>query len=143
MADDLGKTDISLYGSPFVETPNIDAIGKNGVVFQEGYVTSPICSPSRAGLLTGSAISNGLGYEIQPHDRYPKNRLELYYFKYLMDTGDWLVTDRKKVPRKRARKKQGLPPTEFTLAELLKKVGYRTAIIGKWHLGDNEDGYSH
>lgn len=138
MADDLGKTDISLYGSPYVNTPNIDAIGKNGVVFQEGYVSSPICSPSRAGLLTGR-YQQRFGYEIQPHDRYPKNRLELYFFKHFMDTGDWLVTDQKRVPRRRARKKQGLPPTEFTLAELLKKVGYQTAIIGKWHLGDNKN----
>ena len=51
LADDLGKTDISLYGSPYLTTPHIDAIGKDGVIFSEGYVTAPICSPSRAGLL--------------------------------------------------------------------------------------------
>lgn len=48
LADDLGQTDISLYGGTKVSTPNIDAIGKNGATFSEGYISSPVCSPSRA-----------------------------------------------------------------------------------------------
>ena len=137
LADDLGKTDISLYGSPYLTTPHIDAIGKDGVIFSEGYVTAPICSPSRAGLLTGR-YQQRFGYEYQPHERYPQNRLELWFFKHIINTGDWLVADQNQFPRKSDQILQGLPPTEFTIAELLKKEGYQTGIFGKWHLGAHE-----
>ena len=137
LADDLGKTDISLYGSPYLTTPHIDAIGKEGVIFSEGYVTAPICSPSRAGLLTGR-YQQRFGYEYQPHERYPQNRLELWFFKHIINTGDWLVADQNQFPRKSDQILQGLPPTEFTIAELLKKEGYQTGIFGKWHLGAHE-----
>jgi hypothetical protein len=53
MADDLGQTDISLYGSKRISTPNIDAIGLNGVTFQEAYITSPVCSPFPCGITDG------------------------------------------------------------------------------------------
>jgi arylsulfatase A-like enzyme len=142
LADDLGKTDISLYGSPHVKTPHIDAIGHNGVVFTEGYVSTPICSPSRAALLTGR-YQQRFGFEYQPHERYARNRLEVFVFKHLMNTGDWLVADNPAAPREKDKILQGLPPTEITLAELLKKEGYRTAAIGKWHLGYNEAAEPH
>ena len=134
LADDLGKTDISLYGSPYLQTPHIDAIGQNGAIFQEGYISSAICSPSRAGLLTGR-YQQRFGFEYQPHDRYPKNRIEKFVFKNLMNTGNWLVANQNKFPNKRDLAKQGLPPSEITIAELLKKENYKTGIIGKWHLG--------
>ncbi|MEZ4287617.1 MAG: sulfatase-like hydrolase/transferase [Polyangiales bacterium] len=53
LADDLGKYEVSAYGAEHISTPNIDQIGAEGVVFEEGYVTSPTCAPSRAGLMTG------------------------------------------------------------------------------------------
>ena len=137
LADDLGKTDISLYGSPFVKTPNIDAIGHEGIIFNEGYITSPICSPSRAGLMTGR-YQQRFGFELIVHDRYPKNRLEYYGFKYLMPTGEWRVADLVQYPDFDQMLKQGLPPSEIILSELLKKHGYATGITGKWHLGYNE-----
>lgn len=134
LADDLGKTDISLYGGKHVETPNIDGIGKDGVTFTEGYISSPICSPSRAGLLTGR-YQQRFGYEYQPHDRYPKNMLEYFVYRNFLDTREWSLTDDKTFPDFEDILQQGLPMEEFTLAELLEKHGYSTGIIGKWHLG--------
>ncbi|MCB9233834.1 MAG: sulfatase-like hydrolase/transferase [Bacteroidia bacterium] len=137
MADDLGKTDISLYGSPFLQTPHLDSIGLQGVTFGDGYVSSPVCSPSRAGLLTGR-YQQRYGYDYQYHLRYPKNRLEYFVFDWFIDTDQWDVATQSAFPRQVDMDRQGLPPSEITLAELLKKQGYATGIIGKWHLGNQE-----
>jgi len=136
-ADDLGKTDISLYGGKTVDTPNIDTIGDEGIIFTEAYCNSPICSPSRAGMLTGRYVQR-YGYELQPHDRYPKNRLEYLIVRHFMDRGDWIVAEHNGYPLQEDIDKQGVPPSEITLGELLKSRGYKTGIIGKWHLGHNE-----
>ena len=79
LADDLGQTDISLYGSKYIETPNIDAIGKNGITFTEGYISSPVCSPSRAGLITGR-YQQRFGHELQMCEQYVKNKLQYWGF---------------------------------------------------------------
>lgn len=137
VADDLGKTDISLYGKPPIQTPNIDSIGLKGMTFTEGYITSPICAPSRAGMLTGR-YQQRFGFECQPHDRYPKNRIEMFVYKNLIATGDWLVADQAEFPRFKDIMKNGMPPSEIMLSEILQKAGYRTGIAGKWHLGGGE-----
>lgn len=138
LADDLGLMDVSRYGGQAVQTQHIDAIGAQGVTFQEGYVSSPICAPSRAGLMTGR-YQQRFGFEINIHERYPKNRLEYLVYANLLNTGNWKVAqhDNWAIPTFEDLHKQGLPPTEFTLAELLKTKGYQTAAIGKWHLGYN------
>ncbi|MBI1288046.1 MAG: sulfatase-like hydrolase/transferase [Flavobacteriales bacterium] len=137
IADDLGKTDISLYGHPPIQTPNIDSIGLKGMTFTEGYITSPICAPSRAGMLTGR-YQQRFGFEYQPHDRYPKNRIEMFVYKNFIATGDWLVADQIEFPRFQDMMKNGMPPSEIMLSEILQKAGYRTGIAGKWHLGAGE-----
>ena len=136
LADDLGKNDISLYNTRGVDTPNIDAIGQGGVVFTDAYCTSPICSPSRAAIMTGR-YQQRFGHELQGGDRYPQNRLEYLVFKHILDIGFWRVAELA-VPRKEDIARQGLDPGEITLAEMLHSCGYATGLIGKWHLGHEE-----
>lgn len=99
--DDLGYGDLSCYGSEACRTPHLDALAADGIRFTDWYSNSPVCSPSRAALLTG---------------RYPAR------------AGVSRILGGK-------RGSAGLPATETTLATVLKDQGYRTALIGKWHLG--------
>lgn len=137
LADDLGKYDISLYGGKSTPTPQIDSLAASGVTFQDGYVSASICSPSRAGILTGR-YQERFGHEFQPGDRYPKNNLEYYGFKYLINTNNWRLNDKINYPNEASIATQGLPQSEITFADLAKREGYSTAIIGKWHLGHNK-----
>ncbi|WP_264538384.1 sulfatase-like hydrolase/transferase [Flavobacterium sp. N1736] len=137
LADDLGKYDISLYGGKATPTPQIDSLAASGVTFTDGYVSASICSPSRAGLLTGR-YQERFGHEYQPGDRYPKNNLEYYAFKYLINTNNWRLNQKIEYPNDASIATQGLPQSEITFADLAKKQGYATAIIGKWHLGHNK-----
>ena len=144
MADDLGKSEVSIYGNSNVPTPHIDSIALEGVNFTEGYITSPICSPSRAGLITGR-YQQRFGYEVQPHDRYPRNMLEFLGFKYFVDTDGWNLPDLDEIsyPDQVNIDRQGLPPSEITIGELFQAYGYKTAMIGKWHLGYGEHAQPH
>ena len=109
LGDDLGYCDISMYGCKEIPTPNIDSIGKNGIRFSNAYVSAPVCSPSRAGLMTG---------------RYQQR------FGFEFNAGP--------LPRALANKDMGLPLTEITLAQVMKKAGYATGMVGKWHMGMND-----
>jgi len=135
-ADDLGKFDISLYGGKEVPTPNIDALAASGATLTDGYVTAPICSPSRAGLLTGR-YQQRFGHELQPGDRYPGTTLEYLIAKhFILNDGDWKLNDLKHpFPSPESQATQGLPQSEITFADLGKSQGYATGIVGKWHLG--------
>jgi arylsulfatase A-like enzyme len=134
VADDLGLTDISLYGSPHLVTPNIDSIGTDGVVFTQAYATAPICSPSRAGLLTGR-YQNRYGFESQPMNRYARSRLEYWINDKIIDTSPMYLGEMGAVPKSDQIKRQGVPPTEILLSEALSSAGYRNDAVGKWHLG--------
>lgn len=107
MADDLGYGDLGCYGSPVNRTPHIDGLAEDGIRFTDFYASSPICTPSRASLLTAC---------------YPR-RTGLHE----AETGHWVL-----IPRNT----RGLDPAETTMAEVLRGKGYATACIGKWHLGD-------
>lgn len=106
-ADDAGYADFSLNGNQLIQTPNIDAIAANGVKFTNAYVSGPVCSPSRAGLLTG---------------RYQQR----FGHEYNIG-GNFTNTDPDSI---------GLAVGEKTIADYLKAEGYGTALIGKWHLGE-------
>lgn len=142
VADDLGRMDTSMYGEPGTpKTPALDRLAREGVAFTQGYVTAPICSPSRAALLTGR-YQQRFGHEGQPHERYAQNHLEYFVFKHFIATGDWLLR-RPVRPFDDDVQRQGLPKSEVTLAEVLKRHGYATGIFGKWHLGWSDDVVPH
>ncbi len=106
ISDDQGYADVGFHGSKEIFTPNIDRIANNGVIFSEGYVSYAVCSPSRAGLITGR-YQNRFGY-----------------------TRNILLAPKDST--------MGLPLTEQTLPDVLRKANYKTKAIGKWHLGAHE-----
>lgn len=138
VVDDLGKYEISSYGSTTMKTPNMDQLATEGVRFTDCYVSSPVCSPSRAGLLSGRYPTR-YGFETQPMELYPNNLAVYALGKYMINTGDFVMDSKPKFPPEWEIQKQGLPPTEFTLAEILKMRNYNTACIGKWHLGFSDE----
>jgi arylsulfatase A-like enzyme len=115
LADDLGWRDLSIQGSTFYETPNIDRIGREGMRFKQGYATCQVCSPSRASIMTG---------------KYPA-RLAITDWIGAAEGTDW-KRNTKLLP---AHYHHQLSQDETTLAEAFKEGGYRTFFAGKWHLG--------
>ncbi len=134
VADDLGKSELSAYGATQISTPNIDKIGANGVVFNDAYVTSPVCAPSRAAILTGK-YQQRYGFETQPMEYYPNSKIKHHLAKKAKRLGDWTVATEPSYPKKDMLEHQGIPVSETSLAEVYQKAGYKTALIGKWHLG--------
>ena len=134
MADDLGYFDISLHGNTQIQTTNIDALARQGIECTRAYVSAPSCAPSRAGLITGR-YQQRFGFENQLHERLPRNRFELFAARHFIHSNPWKIKKLTSIPNEAGRRREGLPPTEITLAEILKKREYRTAIFGKWHLG--------
>jgi len=134
LVDDLGKYEVSAYGAEHISTPHIDQIGREGVIFDEAYVTAPTCAPSRAGIMTGR-VQNRYGFETQIMEFYPTNMIEYLSGKYFMNTGEFVMKAKPDFPAEWQIQKQGVPPTEINLAEALKPLGFTTGNVGKWHLG--------
>lgn len=138
VVDDLGKFEISAYGSKTMKTPHIDQLAKEGVLFTDCYVTSPVCAPSRAGIMSGR-YPERYGFETQPIEFYPNNLAMYAMIRYLVNTGDFVMDSKPKFPPEWQIQKQGLPPAELSMAEVLKMRNYHTGCIGKWHLGFSKE----
>ena len=116
MADDLGWKDLHCYGNENVDTPNLDRLAKQGLFFTDAYSAAPVCTPTRAALMTGESparlnITNHAGGH-PPNFQLPGTDLM---------TPIWL---------------RHLPLERVTIAEQLKKAGYATGFVGKWHLSN-------
>ncbi len=118
-ADDLGWADLTSYGSSFYETPNLDKLASKGIRFTQSYATCPVCSPTRASMMTG---------------------------KYPVKTGvtDW-IRGRQEDGKARPYEKLIAQPTAYqlaleekTIAEMALENGYKTFFAGKWHLGEEK-----
>jgi uncharacterized sulfatase len=129
LADDLGYGDLGAYGNELIRTPNLDQLSNAGARFTSFYASAPICSPSRAGLLTGRyPIRTGITLPLPPANPSLgvaiSQRLNRWLARAgLMENGLQHLVD-------------GLPASEITIAEALKRAGYATGMVGKWHLGD-------
>ena len=105
LVDDMGYEGVSCFGNPYFETPEIDRLAEEGMRFTDFHSSGTVCSPTRAGLLTGRYQQRaGIEAVIHPRDEHPEHR-------------------------------KGLQSSETTFAEALKQKGYTTGIIGKWHQG--------
>lgn len=118
MADDLGWKDLHCYGNEKIDTPNIDRLAKQGMLFTDAYSASPVCTPTRAALMTGESparlniTNHAAGHP--PNFRKPgTNLLEPIWLRHL-------------------------PLERVTLAEQLKQAGYATGFVGKWHLSHRD-----
>jgi arylsulfatase A-like enzyme len=107
VADDLGHGDLGSYGAPDIRTPNLDRLAREGVRFTQFYANAPVCTPTRAALMSGRYQQRvRLERPIETNAATPATGLDI-----------------------------GLPATGRSLPQLLKNAGYATGLIGKWHLG--------
>ena len=119
LTDDLGWADLQCYGSTFYETPNLDKLASQGLRFTRAYATAPVCSPTRASLMTGKyPIKTGVTDWIA--GRQANNKTWPYEKFLARPTAYQLALE------------------EETIAEIAVKSGYKTFYAGKWHLGENE-----
>ena len=118
LADDLGYAEVGAYGQKKIETPNIDALAKEGMLFTQHYTSAPVCAPARHMLLTGKHAGHA----------------------YIRSNSEWKergdVWDHYAMAKDSTLEGQGpMPESTITMADRLKEIGYTTGIVGKWGLG--------
>lgn len=118
LADDLGWTDLGVMGSDYYETPNIDRLAAEGLLFDNAYAAAANSAPSRACMMTGMYTPRHGVYTVSPPDRGDRRLRKLIPIANTDDVRADFVT----------------------MAEALRQQGYRCGHIGKWHLGDDADG---
>ncbi|MFT7159655.1 MAG: arylsulfatase A-like enzyme [Bacteroidia bacterium] len=112
LVDDLGWKDLGCYGSEFYETPNIDRLASKSMLFTDAFASCPVCSPTRASIMTG---------------KYPSR----------LNITDWIPGSNPKIKKLLGPEDLNeMPLAEVTIAETLKSNGYKTFFAGRWHLGD-------
>lgn len=117
LADDLGWTDLGCQGSKFYRTPNIDKLAAGGLRFTNGYTCGPNCQPTRAALMSGQYGPRTGVYTVGGIERF-----------------DWSTR-----PLRPVDNVQKLPLDRTTLGDAMKAAGYKTALFGKWHLGQDAE----
>ena len=141
LVDDMGWNDLSWNGGGVadgsVPTPNINSLARDGVEFSMGYAGNATCAPSRAAILTGR-YPQRFGFESTPAPPALGNFAARMRNANLAPGEPPAVFRADLIDQVPAMNEQGVPPSEITLAELLHENGYRTAMLGKWHLGGTE-----
>ena len=139
LVDDLGFNQISSYGGGMAngqfKTPNIDKLANDGVLCTNGYSSSPVCSPSRASLLTGR-FATRFGYEFTPTTSSMMKAISVFSKKNGIADGIYYDNREENII---AIDQMGIPQSEKTIPEMLKPEGYHNIHIGKWHLGHGKD----
>jgi arylsulfatase A-like enzyme len=124
LADDLGYGDLGCYGQKIIETPNLDQLASEGMLFTQFYSAAPVCAPARCMLLTG--LNSGRS-QIRGNDEMRERGDVRDYLAMLADSS--------------LEGQRPLKPGTFTLGSMLKSIGYKTGAVGKWGLGaPNTDG---
>ncbi|MBM4048493.1 MAG: hypothetical protein FJ279_25600, partial [Planctomycetes bacterium] len=123
LMDDMGWMDSTVYGSQFYETPNMERLAKRSMTFTQAYAANPLCSPTRASIITG---------------KYPARFGITTPVCHLPPDPNWTLFPAEAAPNRKVltpNSKRFLPIEEYTIAEALRDAGYKTCHVGKWHLG--------
>jgi len=123
IVDDLGWRDVGCYGSELYETPNVDALAAEGLSFSNAYSSSPLCTPTRASILTGQTVGRLRITTPEGH----LTQVKLNPQEHTSGPPGYPMTNPDTANR--------LPLDSITISQLLKDAGYATAFMGKWHLG--------
>jgi arylsulfatase A len=144
MMDDMGWGDMSAFGSKAIDTPNLDKLAADGMTFTNGYASSPLCTPSRFGFLTGRYPSRAVLTSVFfPSVPVPEEQVfDMQYDDDKVLSGDG-ASPRQSWDHEtlyahmnETMAVTGIPEDEITLSEVLQARGYKTSLFGKWHLGD-------